>query len=425
MTYSTLQTGSCASLAKEFETELSSIAEWWIANAADTDYGGFVGEVDAYNVPRPVANRGGILYGRILWFFSEAACFTGREKYRQMAQSAYDYLATHFWDPEYEGIYWEIDYRGRPISDRKHVYAQAFAIYGLCAYYKLTGDTAALSKALKLYTILESVAHDAQNEGYIEAFSRAWSRADDFRLSPDEPNSPHSMNAHLHILEAYTALYSIAPGKEVEFSLRRIIGYFMKYFVNPENFHLRIFLDGGWRDISTKYSYGHEMEFSWLLWEAVEVLRDKPLISMVKPVTLNMVNNCLSEGLGKQGELLDGFDIKVSKPLTTRPWWVQAEALVAFLNAYSMTGRAEYAAAFERVWAFIKNYQLDKKQGEWHWLSTLDQGKDYGFCKAGFWKCPYHNGRAMMEVCRRLLDIEQGCSQRVSTMGGMSRAGLK
>jgi cellobiose epimerase len=397
-----------APLVKEFEMELSSIAEWWIANVADARNGGFIGEIDARNVPRPEANRGGILYGRILWFFSEAASFTGHEKYRQLAGSAYDYLTTFFWDREHDGIYWEIDYRGRPVSDRKHVYAQAFAIYGLCAYYKLTGDAGALSKAARLYTILESVAYDPENEGYIEAFNRDWGRADDFRLSPDEPNSPRSMNAHLHILEAYTALYKVAPDAGKKSSLRRIVDCFMKYFVNPENFHLRIFLDQGWHDVSTKYSYGHELEFSWLLWEAAETLGDKKLAAMLEPVVINMARNCLTEGVDQHGRLLDGYDLQAGQQLDHSPWWVQAEALVGFLNAYAMTGEAQYFTAFERVWVYIKKYQMDKNKGEWHWLSTLDQDKNYNAYKAGFWKCPYHNGRAMMEVCKRLQGIEQG-----------------
>src|SRR5688572_17593565 len=126
MTRSMLPAHAYAPLAKEFEAELSAIAEWWITQAMDVRHGGFVGEIDAHNVPQPEANRGGILYGRILWFFSEAAGFSGREKSRQAAQSAYEYLITHFWDHEYEGIHWEIDYLGRPVSERKHVYAQAF-----------------------------------------------------------------------------------------------------------------------------------------------------------------------------------------------------------------------------------------------------------------------------------------------------------
>lgn len=402
MIYSDMPAESRAPLTKEFETELSSIAEWWLANAVDATHGGFVGEIDSRNVPQPEANRGGILCGRILWFFSEAARFTGREKYRQAAQTAYEYLFAHFWDHEHDGVYWEIDYQGRSVSDRKHVYAQAFAIYGLCAYHRLTADAAALSKAVRLYEILESVAHDPDNQGYIEAFNRDWSVAEDFRLSPDEPNAPRSMNAHLHILEAYTSLYMTAPAADRRFSLRRIVEYFMRYFVNRENFHLRKFLDERWNDLSTKYSYGHEIEFSWLLWEAAEALAEPALTAELEPVVLNMVDNCLREGLGGQGQLLDGYDFEAEKPAGLSPWWVQAEALVGFLNAYAMSGRAEYFDAFEKVWAFIKQYQVDKKKGEWHWLSTLDQGRDYAFYKAGFWKCPYHNGRAMMEVCRRL-----------------------
>ncbi|MCE3253863.1 MAG: hypothetical protein K0Q67_2883, partial [Cellvibrio sp.] len=63
-----------------------------------------------------------------------------------------------------------------------------------------------------------------------------------------------------------------------------------------------------------------------------------------------------------------------------------------------------YSAA-ENMWQFIKTYQIDQQKGEWFWLSSLHKPDVDSYYKVGFWKCPYHNGRAMMESIRYLQKI--------------------
>lgn len=404
MSHATAPAGTYAPLIKEFETELASIADWWVENAIDTANGGFVGEIDLHGIARPGAGKGGILHARILWFFSETARFIGNEKYRRVADVAYDYLTTYFWDEEHQGIYWEVDYRGKVVDSKKHVYAQSFAIYALSAYRRLTGSVDALDKALALYRRIENSACDSASGGYREAFNRAWEETGDYALSAGEPNFSKTMNTHLHLFEAFTALYGVSRHEDIGASLRRLLDCFIDYFVNAENFHLRMYLDDAWRDCSTSRSYGHDIECSWLLWESAEVIGDGPLTASLAPVVVGMANACLKESLGGNGEILDGYDLKEMKQVESRPWWAQAEALVGFLNAYSMTNDARYFHAFENVWSFVNKYQKDKVLGEWHWFSSLDEEKSP--YKAGFWKAPYHNGRAMLEVCRRLRRME-------------------
>lgn len=404
MSYATASSGTYAALFKEFEVELFSIADWWAENAIDRVNGGFVGETDIHGVAKPRANKGGILHARILWFFSEIAGFTGNEKYRRLADVAYDYLTTHFWDKEYYGIYWEIDCHGSVVDSKKHVYAQSFAIYAFCAYRRLTGSDDALAKAVELYRQIETSAYDPDSSGYREAFNRTWEEISNSALSDAEPDFPRTMNTHLHLFEAITALYTVFPDKGVQFSLRRLLGCFTGYFVSPGNFHLRMYFDNAWQDQSTSYSYGHDIECSWLLWESAEAIGDNRLSSALAPVVINMVNACLNNSLGEHGEILDGYDLKERKPIASRPWWIQAEALVGFLNAYSMTGEVQYFRAFQNIWLFINEYLIDGKEGEWHWYSILDREKSP--YKTGFWKAPYHNGRAMLEVCKRLRQIE-------------------
>ena len=196
-------------LQQEFRNELIAIADWWVANTVDHAQGGFYGEVDANGQPVKTASKGIILNSRILWFFSEVALEIDNEAYRKTAKRAFDYLLNYFFDKEFGGVYWELDARGNPISDKKQVYAQAFTIYALSAYYRLTHDDRALTHALSCFDLLETKTVDRKRDGYLEAFTRSWGRVDDLRLSDKDLNLPKSQNTHLHVLEAYTSLNKI------------------------------------------------------------------------------------------------------------------------------------------------------------------------------------------------------------------------
>jgi len=88
-------------------------------------------------------------------------------------------------------------------------------------------------------------------------------------------------------------------------------------------------------------------------------------------------------------------------------WWVQAEALVGFLNAFQVTGESRYLEASEKIWQFIEANHRDAVRGEWHWLARIHNTGHSRHYKAGFWKGPYHNGRAMLETRKRLDRQEQ------------------
>lgn len=391
-----------AKLCEEFRAELIAIADWWLDYSVDHERGGFYGEVDAHNRPVPNATKGIILNARILWFFSEAARELKDARYRAAAERAYDYLSEYFFDPLYGGVYWELDAEGAPINTKKQVYAQAFTIYALSAYYELTQDKQALAKALACFELLESKTIDHKREGYLEAFTRNWGQMDDIRLSEKDLNFPKSQNTHLHILEAYTSLYQIQPSLIVREALRYNIAMFDKYIIDTETFHLRMFMDENWKDFSPGFTYGHDVEASWLIAKALESLGDSAYTAAMMPKLVKIAEVTLAEGIGSHGHVIDAFDFSSKTQLPDIVWWVQAEALVGFLFAWRESGEAKFLEAALGVWEFIKRYQIDREKGEWFWLSTLDKPQDNPYYKVGFWKCPYHNGRAMIEAARYL-----------------------
>lgn len=389
-------------LQQEFRAELISIADWWVAHAVDHEQGGFYGEIKADNTPVKNASKGIILNARILWFFSEAAQEVDNPVYRGCALRAYNYLLAHFIDKEQGGVYWELDATAVPINTKKQVYAQAFTIYALCAYFQLTGDAQALARALECFNLVEQHAIDHNNEGYLEAFTREWGVIDDLRLSEKDLNYPKSQNTHLHILEAYTTLYQAHPSAEVKAALKYNIQMFDKYMIDRNTYHLRMFMDLEWKDFSPGYTYGHDIEASWLIAQALESLGDKAYTAELTPTLIKIAQVTVNEAIGAQGQVIDSYDFSTRETNQDTVWWVQSEALVGFLYAYATTGEEQFYRAAENCWNFIKTYQIDHKNGEWFWLSTLNQKNTDSFYKVGFWKCPYHNGRALMEAIRYL-----------------------
>lgn len=391
-------------LRQEFRVELIAIADWWLKYSIDRERGGFYGEVDAANRPVATASKGIILNARILWFFSALALEVDNAEYRAAAVRAYDYLSEYFFDADFGGVYWELDATGQVINSKKQVYAQAFTIYALCAYYQLTRNEQALKQALACFDLLESKTIDREREGYLEAFTRSWGAMDDLRLSEKDLNFPKSQNTHLHVLEAYTSLNKIYPSARVREALRYNIAMFDKYMIDTDTYHLRMFMDENWKDFSPGFTYGHDVEASWLIAKALESLGDAEYTAALMPTLVKIAEVTMVEAIGNHGQVIDAFDFASQTQLPDIVWWVQAEALVGFLFAWRESGNDKFLQTALGVWEFIKRYQIDRDRGEWFWLSTLDQLQENPYYKLGFWKCPYHNGRAMMEAARYLQD---------------------
>ncbi len=372
----------------------------------DKVHGGFYGAADFRGVPDPMEDKGIILNARILWSFSAAFNHTGNNQYKDMAQRAWEYLTAHFEDKSCGGYYWKTDYSGRATETRKQTYAQAFVIYAFAEYYKAAKQKEVLDRALSLFGLLEQHARDKHQGGYWEALSREWKEIPDVRLSDKDLNEKKSLNTHLHVLEAYTALYQVAPSRHLGQSLRDLIELFPKYLINP-NGHLNLFFDGQWQLKSHTISYGHDIEASWLLMEAAEALDDPSLKQGIGTLSLHMAQTFLNEAMAPEGGVLNETNTITGHTDTDRHWWVQIEAMVGLVRAYQQSGSEPYLETAVAIWTYIKTCFLDHQNGEWHWLIGANGVADTSQVKAGFWKCPYHNTRGCMEITTCLQDILQ------------------
>jgi len=398
-----------------FEKELTdNILPYWEKYAVDRERDGFHGAVDLKNRPVLTANRSCVLNARILWTFSAAAIRYGEKDYSEMANRAYRVLMDHFFDREHGGFFMEVTPQGLVSKDVKHTYMQAFAVYALCKYFQLNARPEVFETIVNTYFIIEEKIKDPLLQGYGEAFTRSWMVLSENRLA--DHNEPRTMNTHLHLLESYTALLAIWPDSKVNKRLRELINLFLNNIIRPSG-QLGIFFDEQFVEAEISKgtcSFGHEIEASWLLLEAAETLGDLTLINRTKRACVQILDSVERVGLDKDGGLFLESTRYGSHLRTNKHWWPQAESLVGFMNGFEMTGRDDYWEKVKLVWDFIDRHVIDHAGGEWFTkvnrlgepflTEPVDDPSPFyrNDWKVDPWKCPYHNGRACLEMIKRI-----------------------
>jgi mannobiose 2-epimerase len=384
------------------ETELrENILPFWIEHAVDKERGGFYGEISNTRVVDKDAPRGALLSSRILWTYAAAYKRYRAPEYLEMARWAYDDLLSRFWDETHGGLYWMVGANGELIRPRKQIYGQAFGIYAFAEYYSATGEQDALDKAIAIFRLMEEHSHDPEHGGYFEAYTRDWRLESDLRLSDIDMNEMKSMNTHLHVMEAYANLMRVWDDEELRVRQAENVDIMIHRIISPEAFHTLLFFDEAWNSRVDHISYGHDIETNWLLVESAEVLGDEHRIAEAKALAVKMAQAIYDEGLDAEGGLVnDGDASGITDP--DFEWWPQAEAAVGFLNAYQLSGQPHFLQASLRSWDFIETYFTDRQHGEWFRHVTKNHVVDHAAAKVSFWKCPYHNGRACMELIDRL-----------------------
>jgi mannobiose 2-epimerase len=383
----------------------TSIVDFYLPACVDQSNGGYLESLRDGKFA-PTGEKFLTMQARQLWFFSTLAG-AGIEKDAALAaaKSGFTFLEGKMRDREHGGYYSKVTDDGRPKDTRKHVYLNSFALYGLVAYHRATGDADALAAAKDLFRVLEEKAHDHSNGGYVEFFTADWRPITD----PKAPGyvgaiGTKTYNTHLHLLESFTDLYPAWPNNLT----RRRLGELLvintttvrhpDFFCNIDGWH------PDWRMVRTpanlRASYGHDVECAWLVVEAARAL-DLPLPTL-RGWADALVGYSLKHGYDRThgGFFYTG---PLGKPADDmrKEWWVEAEALVSMLEMYRLTGKREYYDVFAQTLDFVAKHQV-AAEGSW-WATCSADGTPRGRQRSSPWHGAYHNGRAMMR-CATLLE---------------------
>jgi cellobiose epimerase len=388
-------------LASDARRELiGNILPFWRQRCVDEKRGGFIGQMTNDLRVDESAPKGLILNARLLWTFAAAYRVTQAPEDRHLAQRAYDYLMRCFRDAQQGGYYWELDPAGGVIDSRKKCYGQAFVVYALAEYYRSFQDPEALQHAIELYQLVEKHAADPKHGGYFEVFEQDWRLCEDMRLGATDLNEKKSMNNHLHVLEAWTNLRRAWGDPGLAARLRELVGLFQTRILNAAGTHFHHFFDETWAAKSDNYTFGHDVEGSWLLSEAIDVLGESALTMPMQRTAIRLAQSALEEGFDSDGGLFyEGRDGQIINP--DKEWWPQAEAVVGFINAWQLTGDERFQKAALDCWSFIQAKIVDRRRGEWFWRVSRQGIPDDAMPKVSPWKCPYHNSRCCLELMHR------------------------
>ena len=384
-------------LINEVKKELEEhIIPFW-NKLRDDENGGYYGYLSFGLELDKQADKGVILHSRILWFYSNAYMTLGGDELLDYAKHAYEFIKNNCIDYEHGGVYWMMDYKGRPADTMKHTYNIAFAIYALSSYYRASGDKVALALAYGLFDDIENNTLDEY--GYREAFDREWNLVDNEALSENGLKADKTMNAILHLIEAYTELYKADGSEKVAERLKFQLGQMRDIVYTPETNALKVFFDTAFNLVGDIHSYGHDIEATWLIDRACEVIGDDELTAKVRVMNEAIVKN-IADIAYEHCALINERDNKNISRMHI--WWMQAEGVVGFLNAYQKYGEKRYLDIAEALWLNIRDEIIDKREGgEWY-SQILENGQpDRAKPTVDPWKCPYHNGRMCLEVIKR------------------------
>ncbi len=408
-------------MKNEMLTHLTdSIIPFWLG-LKDTEFGGFYGLLTYDLKLDKKAEKGCILNSRILWFFSNVLLLSDegrltfptrngitRSDIEDACRHAYLFLRDHFLDRENGGVYWSCSYSGDAKDDSKHTYNQSFALYALASYYDAVRDEESLEIASSLRRIIEEKCRDAQ--GYLEAFTIDFSPTDNEKLSENGVEAYRTMNTLLHVYEAYSEYLRVIKKagclkdeqEAVKDNMRFMLDVFAKKIYNPDKRRQEVFFDKDYNPLIDLHSYGHDIESSWLIDRGLEILDDPSYSKRIRPLLKELAARIYERaytGHSLMNECEKGVDDE------TRIWWVQAEAVLGFVNAHERAAGegsaavSKYLEAAADVWGYIKENIIDKRPGsEWYAKVDKDGNPDPSGDIVEPWKCPYHNGRMCIYI---------------------------
>jgi mannobiose 2-epimerase len=381
---------------------VEKVMPYWYDTAIDKVHGGYLLADDAVRKVGPAKEKQLVSQSRMIWGFSHAhlrGLGDGSRDYLAAARQGYEFLIKHFLDPQHGGYYWRTDPAGKVLNDYKILYGEAFVVYALVEYYRASGDPQAMRHAMDLYRVIQARMHDPKHDGWFEHAQR------DFQLVLDpadrraevEVAGRKSANAHLHWMEALSELYAVTRDRDVRRSLREALRLNQTYFY-PKNpgqscFHRMPDWQSVPQDPHPGLSYGHNVEFAWLMIRAEQVLRRTPSWFHFNAVMVHALKYGYDHVRG--GLFNRGFGDRPATD-TDKIWWVQSEMLAALADALAHEYNPAYSLALDKLLHWLVQYQILPADGIW--IEAADAaGAPKNTSKAHSWKAAYHDVRGLVK----------------------------
>jgi cellobiose epimerase len=425
-----------SALADQLEESLfQNILDRWYPLDIDTLYGGYISEfMRDWSPGGGSGEKALVQQARHVWATSRVyESYPERKEYLDYADHGFLFLRDRMWDETYGGFHAYCTKEGDPVArslDDKRIYGEAFGVYGLSQYFRVSGNKEALELAKKTFLWMEEHAHDNQYGGYFEMLHR-----DGSPVVPGETvESPGTFgaglkdyNSSIHIMEALTELYLVWPDTLVRKRLEEMFFLIRDTFVHPDGY-LRLYFRPDWTLVTPDrrvnesepeswfldhFTYGHDVETAYLLLETSHSL-GMGIDETTHQIAKKLVDHSLASGW----DTVNGgfFDAGLAGENGIRivndhkSWWGQVEGMNALLLMHTLYPEDphDYYGKFLKSWEHIDTYLIDKTYGGWYNNATDTDPGNVDREKSHIWKTTYHNTRGMLNCIRMLRSEGQG-----------------
>ena len=376
-----------------------------------------------------------VTQARHVWTLAKAYEFyPEKDKYEEYAKHGFEFLRDFMWDKEFGGFYQLVDSVGN-IPDghynlEKRAYGNAFGIYALAAYYKLSDDPEALDVAIKAFHWLDDHAHDSEFGGYFQYLYQDGTPIPRSVLEEgyDAGDKAHvglkDYNSSIHILEAFTELHHVWPDEKLRDRLMEMYMIVSDTMYDQRGF-LKLHFYPDWTEVKDEeltaivgersfytnhVTFGHDVETAFLLLEAAHELNIPE--NEVLPKAKLFVDHALEKGWDSkkggfydQGKYIEG-QMKIIDE--GKNWWAQAEGLNSLLLMHTKfpNDSHNYYNNFLLQLSYIEENLLDHNYMGWY-SGGVDHHPEFKERdKAQIWKGTYHTARSLMN-CIYMLREQQ------------------
>ncbi len=359
---------------------LTQVLPFWEKHSIDRDHGGFITHLARNGAITDTSQKFLVVQTRMIYSFAAGSALGGPVEWLNLAGQGVDFLLRRFRDPVHDGWFWATSREGRPKQVDKRAYGHAFAAFALAEYARVSRDRRALAAAVHTWSLLSNYLWDVENEGIMEACDRAWWATD----------KNHRMGTHLHVLEALLALNETAGENRFLPRIRSICDLFVTRMAEADHgCGMENFFPDWSHDSRTSHdlvNYGHNLEAAWLL---LRVHRNED-VPAYRDTARRFLDYCVKFGLDRaHGGVFSHGPLGQEATVREKIWWVQCEAMVAFLLGYVVFDDRRYWDAFRSVLGFCKDHLHDEEHGEWL-PSTEEDGTPQRTDKGSEWKAAYH-----------------------------------
>ncbi len=400
-----------------------TLLPFWIERSPDPEYGGFLTYFDRNGLPTGETTKTFLMQIRMLYTMSSVhRAGYGDGACGRLARMGAEFLLDNYWDNQYEGWIWIADRQGWPTVANKIGYGQCFAMYAFSEYALATGDERGRQAAEASYAAICKNMADTRYGGFYEIMQADWQPERPGKFGGDRK----SMDVHMHMMEALTNIFEMTGSASHRRRLLEVIdllrtkilhpvygtGY-MQFSLDFQPLPAILFevewgrnaepQDGRARPLDCT-SYGHNVEFAWLLLHAADVLGQprEDYAELVRKIS----DHCLEFGIDREygGVFVEGpFAAPPSE--TEKQFWQQAEVLVGLLDAYALLGDEKYWDGFENVYRFVFDHFVNMEAGG-EWYERVDrQGNTIDDALGHAWKISYHTVRCVVQCISRLRQL--------------------